>query len=170
MLPVSLCPTPLASIFRVWLMRRDETVGIENPRLRHIRLHEHVNDLPDPNYATLKYFLGHLQRCVSFVFISSRWCHVNSRLVLDVLRTYRISQFSEQNSMTISNLSIVFGPTLFSQGISNGAQNGITLDPTMQNKVRGRLPRLYPVFHIHSPSAIANRPLRRSWSTTPTSS
>lgn len=44
-----------------------ETLGIENPRLRHIRLHEHVNDLPDPNYATLKYFLGHLQRCVSFV-------------------------------------------------------------------------------------------------------
>lgn len=37
---------------------------IENDRLRHIRLHERVNDLPDPNYATLKYFMGHLHKCV----------------------------------------------------------------------------------------------------------
>lgn len=96
--------------------------------------------------------------------------YVDSLLALDVLRTYRISQFSEQNSMTISNLSIVFGPTLFSQGISNGAQNGITLDPTMQNKVRCPLARSYPFSHIHSPVAIANRPSRRSWSITPTSS
>ena len=36
--------------------------GIENDRLRHIRLHERVNDLPDPNYATLKYFMGHLHK------------------------------------------------------------------------------------------------------------
>lgn len=37
-------------------------VEIENERLRHIRLHERVNELPDPNYATLKFFLGHLYR------------------------------------------------------------------------------------------------------------
>lgn len=37
---------------------------IENDRLRHIRLHERVNDLPDPNYATLKYLMGHLDLCV----------------------------------------------------------------------------------------------------------
>ena len=35
---------------------------IENDRLRHIRIHERVNDLPDANYATLKYFMGHLYR------------------------------------------------------------------------------------------------------------
>lgn len=35
---------------------------IENDRLRHIRLHERVNDLPDANYATLKYFMGHLHK------------------------------------------------------------------------------------------------------------
>jgi hypothetical protein len=35
---------------------------IENDRLRHIRLHERVNDLPDSNYSTLKFFLGHLHR------------------------------------------------------------------------------------------------------------
>ena len=44
-------------------------IEIENPRLRHIRLHEHVNDLPDPNYATLKYFLGHLQRLAQFLLL-----------------------------------------------------------------------------------------------------
>ena len=37
-------------------------VEIENDRLRHIRLHERVNDLPDANYATLKYFMGHLHK------------------------------------------------------------------------------------------------------------
>ena len=38
---------------------------IENDRLRHIRLHERVNDLPDPNYATLKYLMGHLDKSVA---------------------------------------------------------------------------------------------------------
>lgn len=55
------------------LTRSDGFLGIDNPRLRHIRLHEHVNDLPDPNYATLKYFLGHLQRFVDGHF-SCRRC------------------------------------------------------------------------------------------------
>jgi len=35
---------------------------IENDRLQHIRLHERVNELPDANYSTLKYFMGHLHR------------------------------------------------------------------------------------------------------------
>ena len=39
---------------------------IENDRLRHIRLHERVNDLPDPNYATLKFLMGHLDLSVAF--------------------------------------------------------------------------------------------------------
>lgn len=42
---------------------------IDNDRLRHIRLHERVNDLPDPNYATLKYFMGHLHKYVHPVII-----------------------------------------------------------------------------------------------------
>ncbi|BEJ16227.1 hypothetical protein CspHIS471_0508320 [Cutaneotrichosporon sp. HIS471] len=54
-------------------------------RLRHIRLHEQVNDLPDPNYATLKYFMGHLDR---------------------------VRRHEGVNQMSASNLSIVFGPTL----------------------------------------------------------
>ncbi|THH17052.1 hypothetical protein EW146_g3687 [Bondarzewia mesenterica] len=83
--------------------------NIENDRLRHIRLHERVNELPDANYATLKYFLGHLQR---------------------------ISQFEAQNSMSISNISIVFGPTLFSQGVGNGPNSGppVMVDAALQNK------------------------------------
>jgi hypothetical protein len=42
----------------------DAHLGYENDRLRHIRLHEQVNELPDPNYATLKFFMGHLDRQV----------------------------------------------------------------------------------------------------------
>jgi Rho GTPase-activating protein RGD1 len=38
------------------------SIEIENDRLRQIRLHERVNDLPDPNYATLKYLLAHLHK------------------------------------------------------------------------------------------------------------
>ncbi|KAF7309814.1 hypothetical protein MIND_00353300 [Mycena indigotica] len=65
-----------------------DAAKIENERLRHIRLHERVNDLPDANYATLKYFMGHL---------------------------HRINQHAAENSMSIQNLAIVFGPTLFGQ-------------------------------------------------------
>lgn len=36
--------------------------GYDNDRLRYIRLHGQVNNLPDPNYATLKYFMGHLDK------------------------------------------------------------------------------------------------------------
>ena len=36
--------------------------GYDNDRLRYIRLHGQVNNLPDPNYATLKFFMGHLNR------------------------------------------------------------------------------------------------------------
>lgn len=35
---------------------------IEGERLRSIRLHEHVNALPDAHYSTLKFLMGHLYR------------------------------------------------------------------------------------------------------------
>ncbi|KAG6827153.1 hypothetical protein H0H92_013004 [Tricholoma furcatifolium] len=86
-----------------------EATKIENDRLRHIRLHERVNDLPDPNYATLKYFLGHLQR---------------------------INQNAAVNSMSMQNLAIVFGPTLFGIPPPTSAvnqTNGGMADATLQN-------------------------------------
>ncbi|GAA5933758.1 uncharacterized protein JCM15063_001410 [Sporobolomyces koalae] len=60
---------------------------IENDRLRHIRLHERVNELPDPNYATLKFLMGHLDK---------------------------VAQRESSNQMSVSNLAIVFGPNLLS--------------------------------------------------------
>ncbi|KIL65575.1 hypothetical protein M378DRAFT_125410 [Amanita muscaria Koide BX008] len=74
-----------------------DAAKIENERLRHIRLHERVNELPDPNYATLKFFLGHL---------------------------HRINQHADENQMSIQNLAIVFGPTLFGQAPVVGHPNG----------------------------------------------
>lgn len=62
-----------------------DAAKIENGRLRHIRLHERINELPDANYATCKYFLGHLDK---------------------------VRQHESNNSMSRSNLAIVFGPTL----------------------------------------------------------
>ncbi|BGP41630.1 Rho GTPase-activating protein [Rhodotorula kratochvilovae] len=62
-----------------------EVAKIENDRLRHIRLHERVNDLPDPNYATLKFLMGHLDK---------------------------VAQRESVNQMSVSNLAIVFGPNL----------------------------------------------------------
>ncbi|PAV19574.1 GTPase activating [Pyrrhoderma noxium] len=84
-----------------------EAAKIENDRLRHIRLHERVNDLPDPNYATLKYFLGHL---------------------------HKIVQHEAQNAMSISNLAIVFGPTLFGQGSQPMDQANSMADAAFHNK------------------------------------
>ncbi|KAF9054607.1 GTPase activating protein [Panaeolus papilionaceus] len=112
----------VASVIKMWL--RDlpdpllthslhhgfiEAAKIENDRLRHIRLHERVNELPDPNYATLKYFLGHL---------------------------HRINQHAAENSMSMQNLAIVFGPTLFGQQTSTNAQGGVMADTSYQNLVR----------------------------------
>ncbi|KAL4252043.1 GTPase activating protein [Abortiporus biennis] len=84
----------------------------EQERLRQIRLHERVNELPDPNYATLKYFMGHLNKVV---------------------------QHEAQNAMSIQNLAIVFGPTLFGQPqptATNGHMNGMQgmMDTSLQNK------------------------------------
>lgn len=82
-----------------------EAAKIENDRLQHIRLHERVNELPDANYSTLKYFMGHL---------------------------HRINQHSAENSMSMQNLSIVFGPTLFGQRASSNGQ-GVMADTSFQN-------------------------------------
>ena len=105
-----------------------EGTGVDNDRLRHIRLHERVNELPDPNYATLKYFMGHLHRYISTVLL---WCH------LDLLKfCCRVAEHESENSMSIQNLAIVFGPTLFKQARpgASGNLNGIA-DAPLQNKV-----------------------------------
>jgi len=62
-----------------------DAAKVENDRLRQIRLHERVNELPDANYATLKYLMAHLDR---------------------------VRQEESVNQMSASNLAIVFGPTL----------------------------------------------------------
>ncbi|KAG8855526.1 hypothetical protein FRB96_007030 [Tulasnella sp. 330] len=62
-----------------------EAAKTENDRLRQIQLHHKVNDLPDANYATLKYLMGHL---------------------------HKVRGQEALNSMSATNLSIVFGPTL----------------------------------------------------------
>ena len=51
-----------APLYEVILLALTTITEIDNDRLRHIRLHERVNDLPDPNYATLKFFMGHLHK------------------------------------------------------------------------------------------------------------
>ena len=49
----------------------------------------------------------------------------------------RIVQYEAQNSMSIGNLSIVFGPTLFPPTVPHGAngKDGL-VGATIQNKVR----------------------------------
>ncbi|TFK17559.1 GTPase activating protein [Coprinopsis marcescibilis] len=111
----------VASVIKMWLRELPdplmtynlhqgfiEAAKIENDRLRHIRLHERVNDLPDPNYSTLKYILGHL---------------------------HRVNQHAAENSMSTQNLAIVFGPTLFGQQMpTNGHEAGVMADAPFQNQ------------------------------------
>jgi hypothetical protein len=67
--------------------------------------------------------------------------------------TCRIVQYEAQNSMTIGNLAIVFGPTLFPPNAPHGAngQDGL-VGATIQNKVRrippSRKSELLKVDHI----------------------
>jgi hypothetical protein len=114
----------VASLLKLWL--RDlpeplltyslqqgfiEAAKIENDRLRHIRLHERVNALPDSNYSTLKFLMGHL---------------------------HKVIQHEAENSMSVQNIAIVFGPTLFGMPmavIANGQLNGAGMaDTGYQNR------------------------------------
>lgn len=64
-----------------------EAAKVEDDYLRQIRLHEQVNELPDANYATLRFLMAHLDRVRAQEGI---------------------------NQMSAHNLAIVFGPTLLS--------------------------------------------------------
>ncbi|KAH8928949.1 GTPase activating protein [Atractiella rhizophila] len=86
-----------------------DAAKIENDRLRHIRLHERVNDLPDPNYAALRYLMGHL---------------------------HKVRQKEAKNSMTVSNLAIVFGPNLLGPPSGEEGVGGIMKIQDMQWQCR----------------------------------
>ena len=75
--------------------------------MRHIKLHETVNQLPDCNYSTLKYFMGHLDK---------------------------VKQRHENNSMHTSNLAIVFGPTLLNPPPEEAAKGTALADMQYQCK------------------------------------
>jgi hypothetical protein len=62
-----------------------QAAKFDDDTIRRDALHATINSLPDPNYATLRTIILHLNR---------------------------VSQHSAQNRMTANNLAIVFGPTL----------------------------------------------------------
>ncbi|CAL1715474.1 unnamed protein product [Somion occarium] len=101
-----------------------EATRNDNERLRHIKLHECVNDLPDANYATLKYFMGHLNKIV---------------------------QNEEHNAMSIQNLAIVFGPTLFGQGHPGANGQASMLDTSLQNKAVETILKHYIDIFVEEP-------------------
>lgn len=74
-----------------------EAAKLEDDIVRRDSIHALVNSLPDPNYATLRALTLHL---------------------------YRVAQHSDNNKMTISNLAIVFAPTLMGQHGAGGQGGG----------------------------------------------
>ncbi|QRV89091.1 Rho GTPase-activating protein 12 [Ceratobasidium sp. AG-Ba] len=84
-----------------------EAAQIEGERLRGIRLHEHVNALPDANYSTLKFLMGHL---------------------------HKIAEHEHVNQMSRSNLAIVFGPTLLGRREGEEALGAKVQDMSWQCK------------------------------------
>ncbi|KAG0380204.1 hypothetical protein BGX24_009632 [Mortierella sp. AD032] len=72
-----------------------KAANIEDPALQLMNLHQVTNQLPDPNYATLKFLM----------------CHLN-----------KVQANQELNKMGASNLGLIFGPTLTST--SGGATGG----------------------------------------------
>ncbi|CAG8588169.1 2465_t:CDS:2, partial [Scutellospora calospora] len=83
---------------------------------RVLELHERVNNLPDPNYSTLKYLMGHLHKVV---------------------------QNQEKNKMNVQNLGIVFGPTLMGSpvvtAVSNSASSSLS-GASLQNSSTAPIP------------------------------
>ncbi|KAG0004558.1 hypothetical protein BGZ80_005599, partial [Entomortierella chlamydospora] len=71
-----------------------KAASIEDPALQLMSLHQVTNQLPDPNYATLKFLM----------------CHLN-----------RVQANQAVNMMGPSNLGLIFGPTLTSTSGSSDA-------------------------------------------------
>ncbi|ORZ36762.1 hypothetical protein BCR44DRAFT_41832, partial [Catenaria anguillulae PL171] len=75
-----------------------EFVGVakmsNDPRNQLLSLHEIINRLPDPHYATLRLLIQHLDR---------------------------VAQHAGRNRMSWANLSIVFGPALMHSGVNAAA-------------------------------------------------
>ncbi|KAJ3327639.1 hypothetical protein HDU76_011402 [Blyttiomyces sp. JEL0837] len=69
-----------------------DAARVDDERMRLIRTHELVNQLPDAHYATLQTLMGHL---------------------------WRVQQLETENKMGIQNLAIVWGPTLMDSPESN---------------------------------------------------
>ena len=66
-----------------------------------------------------------------------RFLYFGAVLTLVLIVNGRVVQHEAQNAMSVQNLAIVFGPTLFGQGQPgiNGQLNGMA-DASLQNKVR----------------------------------
>ncbi|KAG8990296.1 hypothetical protein FRB90_001831 [Tulasnella sp. 427] len=110
----------------------------ENERLRQIQLHHRVNDLPDPNYATLKFLMGHL---------------------------HKVLEQKERNGMSPYNLSVVFGPTLLGPSPTAGANTdgqaggGTTLqDMHWQCKAIETILEHYADIFVDESEAVGNPP------------
>ncbi|KAF9181605.1 hypothetical protein BGZ51_005297 [Haplosporangium sp. Z 767] len=84
-----------------------KAVRIEDPQLQLMNLHQVTNQLPDPNYATLKFLM----------------CHLN-----------RVQANQAVNMMGASNLGLIFGPTLTSTSESSDAVKDL-VDMGLQCKV-----------------------------------
>ena len=83
-----------------------QAARIEDDVNRRDSLHQYINSLPDPNYATLRVLTMHL---------------------------HRVSMNSATNKMTLNNLATCFGPTLFGGDVNDtGAHNRI-LETLLQN-------------------------------------
>jgi len=88
-----------------------EASKTDDDRKRLVEIHELVNRLPDPNYLTLRYLIAHLDR---------------------------VSANQKVNKMGISNLSIIWGPTLFGScntAKSDGSEADQFIDMKYQCKV-----------------------------------
>ncbi|KAI8346268.1 hypothetical protein B0O80DRAFT_247066 [Mortierella sp. GBAus27b] len=85
-----------------------KAVSIDDPALQLMNLHHVTNQLPDPNYATLKFLMCHL---------------------------HRIQSNQALNMMGPSNLGLIFGPTLTSTSGGGGDAVNDLADMGMQCKV-----------------------------------
>ncbi|CAG8789935.1 3107_t:CDS:2, partial [Gigaspora rosea] len=93
-------------------------------RKRVLDLHECVNNLPDPNYSTLKYLMGHLHK---YLFIYFPNIFLTLRQFLTEVFHCRIVQNQDKNKMSVQNLGIVFGPTLMGSPVVTAISNPVSL-------------------------------------------
>lgn len=93
---------------------KTDQVSVELNRVL-FKIKDLLRQLPPANYKTLQFLIEHLRRYRGHPSVKTKRFRLDlckQEKILGLLSLFRVTERSEENKMTASNLGIIFGPTL----------------------------------------------------------